>query len=129
MSLGQTYYVVAHFHYVLSMGAVFGILAAFYFWTPKILGKTYNETYGAIHFWSLFIGVNLTFFVQHFLGLAGQPRRIPDYPDMFAFWNQFVSYGSWVTVFSLLIFFYVLFLTFSNKQINPTHIESVYLHR
>ena len=87
VALHDTYYVVAHFHYVLSMGAVFGLFAVFIIGLVKLLVKSYNELLGQIHFWSLFIGVNLTFFPQHFLGLAGMPRRIPDYPDAFAGWN------------------------------------------
>jgi len=116
MALHDTYYVVAHFHYVLSMGAVFAIFGGYYYWIPKITGLQYPETLGQLHFWTTFIGVNLTFFPMHFLGIAGMPRRIPDYPDAFESWNAVATYGSYMTVISSLFFFYVIFVTLTEGK-------------
>jgi cytochrome c oxidase subunit I len=116
IALHDTYFVVAHFHYVLSLGAVFGIFAGFYYWIGKITGYQYSEILGQIHYWTLFIGVNLTFFPQHFLGLAGMPRRIPDYPDGFTEWNQISSLGSLISVISTLFFFYLVYKIFADKK-------------
>ncbi len=116
VALHDTYYVVAHFHYVLSMGAVFAIFAGFYYWIGKITGLQYPETLGQIHFWLFFLGVNITFFPMHFLGLAGMPRRIPDYPDAYAGWNLIASYGSYVSVASALFFFYVVYRTLTSDE-------------
>nr|YP_009538864.1 cox1 [Sanghuangporus sanghuang]AXE73203.1 cox1 [Sanghuangporus sanghuang] len=112
----DTYYVVGHFHYVLSMGVVFGLFAGFYYWTPKIIGKKYNEFLAKVHFWLLFIGVNLTFFPMHFLGLSGMPRRIPDYPDAFSGWNAVSSFGSIVSVVSTILFGYIVYDLFINGE-------------
>jgi len=109
----DTYYIVAHFHYVLSMGAVFAVFAGFYYWVEKMVGLAYDETLGKIHFWTFFIGVNLTFFPMHFLGLAGMPRRISDYPDAFAGWNYISSLGSMISVISALFFFYLVLNMFT----------------
>jgi cytochrome c oxidase subunit 1 len=108
ISLHDTYYVVAHFHYVLSMGAVFALFAGWYYWSPKILSRRYDELLGHVHFWSLFVGVNLTFMPMHMLGLAGMPRRIPDYADPYFGWNAIASLGSLVSLLATLIFSYVV---------------------
>jgi len=115
----DTYYVVAHFHYVLSMGAVFALFSAWYFWVPKILGLDYNVILGKAHFWIMFIGVNLTFFPQHFLGLQGMPRRVSDYPDAFAGWNLVSSFGSIVSVIATWLFLYIVYAQLTTAR--PSH--------
>ena len=115
IALHDTYYVVAHFHYVLSMGVLFGLFAGFYYWIGKITGLVFSETLGRLHFWLTFVGVNITFFPLHFVGLAGMPRRIPDYPDMYIFWNKVSSVGSFITLLGTLVFFYSVWLLLSGK--------------
>ncbi len=105
----DTYYVVAHFHYVLSLGAVFTLFCGFYYWFPKMSGKMLNEPLGKLHFFLMFIGVNIIFFPQHFLGLDGMPRRIPDYTPAFEKWNVVSTYGYMVTVAGMAVFFVNLF--------------------
>jgi cytochrome c oxidase subunit I len=102
--LHDTYYVVGHFHYVLSLGALFGMFSGFYYWIPKMSGRMYSEFWGKFHFYLTFIGVNLTFFPMHFLGLSGMPRRIPDYPDAFAPWNKIISFGAYASGAAALLF-------------------------
>jgi cytochrome c oxidase subunit 1 len=111
IALHDTYYVVAHFHYVLSMGAVFAIFSGFYFWFGKMTGLQYLEILGQMHFFIFFIGVNVTFFPMHFLGLAGMPRRIPDYPTSYYEFNLIASYGSYVSALSSVFFFFIVYHT------------------
>ena len=114
-AMHDTYYVVAHFHYVLSLGALFAIFAAWYYWFPKMFGYMYSEFWGKLHFWVTFIGVNVLFFPQHFLGLAGMPRRIVDYPDAFAGWNFVSSIGSYISLTGMFIFFIGVAVAFRAK--------------
>jgi cytochrome c oxidase subunit 1 len=115
-ALHDTYYVVAHFHYTMSMGALFSIFAGFYYWFGKMSGCQYNETLGKLHFWISFIGVNLIFFPQHFLGLAGMPRRYIDYPDAFAGWNYVSSIGAYVSYAGTLLFLVVVAEAYMRKR-------------
>lgn len=115
----DTYFVVAHFHYVLVPGALFSILAAVYYWLPKWCGRMYDEGLGKWHFWMSFIGVNITFFPMHFVGLAGMPRRIPDYALQFADFNAIVTVGAFIFGFSQLIFIYNLYKTVVQKKGEP----------
>jgi cytochrome c oxidase subunit 1 len=115
--LHNTYYVIAHFHYVLSLGSVFAIFAGFYYWLGKMSGREYSELLGKIHFWMTFIGVNLAFFPMHFLGLAGMPRRVSDYPDAFAGWNFVSSIGAFIAYAGALIFVInVVYTLFAGKR-------------
>ncbi|WP_326913315.1 cytochrome c oxidase subunit I [Sphingopyxis chilensis] len=116
-NLHDTYYVVAHFHYVLSLGAVFSLFAGFYYWFPKMSGRMYSEFLGQLHFWIFFIGVNVLFFPQHFLGQQGMPRRYPDYAEAYAYWHLISSYGYVIMGVGVLIFFVnILYSLFAGKQ-------------
>ncbi|MBL8791404.1 MAG: cytochrome c oxidase subunit I [Rhizobiales bacterium] len=114
-SLHDTYYVVAHFHYTMSLGATFAIFAGWYYWFPKIFGYMYSDAIAKLHFWVTFVGVNLIFFPQHFLGLAGMPRRYIDYPEVFAGWNYVSSIGSYISAVGILIFIFGVIQAFSKK--------------
>ncbi|MEO6224461.1 MAG: cytochrome c oxidase subunit I [Sphingomicrobium sp.] len=113
----DTYYVVAHFHYVLSLGAVFAIFGGFYYWFPKMSGRMYNEFLGKVHFFVMFVGVNIVFFPMHFLGLDGMPRRIPDYTPAFAYWNKVATIGYMITIVGVAVFFInILWSLFAGKK-------------
>jgi cytochrome c oxidase subunit 1 len=117
----DTYYVVAHFHYVMSLGSLFGIFAGFYYWIGKMSGRQYPERLGQIHFWITFVGVNLAFFPMHFLGVAGMPRRVADYPDAFAGWNLLSSLGAFISFAGALVFLLVLWRTFTAGERCPAN--------
>jgi cytochrome c oxidase subunit 1 len=114
--LHDTYYVVAHFHYVLSLGAVFIIFAGVYYWFPKMTGHVIPEWAGKLHFWLAFIGANVLFFPMHFLGLAGMPRRYADYPDAFAQWHKVSTYGGHIFALGMFVFVIGVVLAFRSKE-------------
>src|SRR4051812_1969154 len=119
--LHNTYYVIAHFHYVLSLGSIFAIFAGFYYWIGKMSGRPYPEFWGKVHFWLSFVGVNLTFFPQHFLGAQGMPRRYPDYPDAYWGWNFVSSIGAYIGAASFLVFLYVCYRTLTSREHVPAN--------
>lgn len=127
----DTYYVVGHFHYVLSMGALFSLVGGYYYWGPSMFGLNYNRVWAEIHFWLLFISVNVIFLPMHFLGLNGMPRRIPQYPDAFFGWNYISSFGSVMSILSVIAALYSINIQLTNGQneeeelqITPDYLEA-----
>jgi len=130
VALHDTYYVVAHFHYVLSMGVVFAFFSGFYFWFKKVTGYKISSRLGIVHFFVMFLGVNITFFPMHFLGLAGMPRRIPDYPTAYAYFNYIASFGSLLSAYGIILFHFIIWLALyceGNKPSSPLHFLSSHL--
>lgn len=121
VALHDTYYVVAHFHYVLSMGVVFAFFSGFYFWFKKVTGYKISSRLGIIHFFVMFLGVNITFFPMHFLGLAGMPRRIPDYPTAYAYFNYIASFGSLLSAYGIILFHFIIWLALYCKRNKPSN--------
>src|SRR5262249_42479911 len=115
-TLQDTYYVVAHFHYVLSLAAVFGIFAGWYYWFPKMTGYLYSDLPGKVHYWISFVAANTIFLPQHFLGLAGMPRRVADYPDAFSHWNLISSLGAYAFSAGMVVFFANMILAVARRQ-------------
>jgi cytochrome c oxidase subunit I len=112
----DSYFVVAHFHYVMSIAAVFAMFSGFYYWIGKMSGRDYPETLGKVHFWISMVGINVMFFPMHFMGLAGMPRRVPDYPDAFAGWNMISTLGAYITVVGTIVFFVVIYKTLASGK-------------
>lgn len=112
----DTYYIIAHFHQVLSLGAVYSIFSGIYYWFGKITGYKIKEAIGKVHFYTFLIGTNITFLPMYFLGLAGMPRRIPDYADAYYKWNVIASYGSIISVVSTIVFFYAIYRALADKE-------------
>ena len=129
IALHDTYYVVAHFHYVLSLGAVYAVFGGFYFWCKKITGLNFKEEYGIAQFIIITIGVNLTFFPMHFLGLAGMPRRIPDYPTAYSAFNNLASFGSLLSLIGVFYFFFILFDIFTKGNEEAIYLENLYMKK
>lgn len=129
--LHDTYYVVAHFHFVLSMGAVFATFSGFYYWLPRIFDRNYPALHAYIHFWIFFIGVMITFIPMHFLGLSGMPRRIPVYPAAYGSWNEICSLGAAISFVSTIYFAYILYVSFTTDpktlaEENHKHFPKIY---